>query len=88
MVLVTDQYLEMVETILHEELNVVVPSRGSDLFGEGYIDSLLFMDLLLLLEKKFNISIKLDDIVFEDFKNIINISNFIENQLARDRAVG
>ena len=83
-----DQYMEKVESILHEELNVVVPSRDSDLFSGGYIDSLLLMDLLFLLEKEFNISVKFADLDFDDFKNIINIASFVQNQLGSDRAVG
>ena len=89
MVMVSEQHLEKLEAILFEELNVVVPTRETDLIAEGYIDSLMLVSLLFMLEERFDITIRLEKLDFDNFQSINTIADFVESQAqARGDGVG
>jgi acyl carrier protein len=56
-------------------------SRNTDLFAQGYLDSLLMVSLILSMEKEFAIQIPLDKITNENISSIHSIINLV-NQLA------
>ncbi len=78
--MVSEQHLKRLETVLFEQLNVAVPTRDTDLIGEGYLDSLVFVDLLLVLEQEFEITIQLEQLDFDNFQTINKIADFVECQ--------
>jgi len=84
MVMVSDQHLEKLEAILFEELNVVAPTRDTDLIAEGYIDSLMLVSLLFMLEEQFDITIRLEQLDFDNFQNINKIADYVESR-AKER---
>ena len=67
--------------LLEKELHLVVPAVGTDLFETGIMDSLVFVDLLMLLEREFRIKIDMEQIELEDFKSVEGISIFVNRQL-------
>lgn len=67
--------------LLEKELHLAVPAVGTDLFEAGIMDSLVFVDLLMLLEREFRISIDMEQIELEDFKSVEAISIFVNRQL-------
>jgi acyl carrier protein len=58
-------------------LNVEVPSAETDLFDSGILDSLAFVELLLLLEREFGVSASVDDLEIENFRTVSRIAGFV-----------
>jgi len=78
--LTDEQNLKRLEAIFSEQLNIAVPARDTDLIGEGYLDSVMFVDLILVLEQEFGISIPLEQLEFDNFQTIDKIANFVESR--------
>ncbi len=76
----SERHLKRLEAIFFEQLNVAVPARDTDLIAEGYLDSLVFVDLLLVLEQEFEITIQLEQLEFDNFQTINKIADFVEGQ--------
>ena len=75
-----EQNLKRLESIFSEQLNLAVPARDTDLIAEGYLDSVMFVDLLFVLEQEFGITIQFEQLEFDNFKTINKIADFVESQ--------
>jgi len=64
-------------TLFSTALNRNVPSLDSDLFDLGVIDSLGFVQLVLLLEQEFGVTTSVDDMDVENFKSVSHIARFL-----------
>lgn len=73
-----DQIGNGIEQLFRDKLNIEVPTHDTDLIAEGILDSLLLVDLLLHLERDYQISIALDDLELDNFRTIHAIKGFIE----------
>lgn len=78
------ELISRIERLFAEKLNVDVPSRDTKLIDEGYLDSLLFIDLLMALEQEFGVVIELNQVDFNNFLTISVIADFIESELAHN----
>jgi D-alanine--poly(phosphoribitol) ligase subunit 2 len=58
-------------------LNIEVPSVDTDLFETGVLDSLAFVELLLVLEREFGVVTSVVDLEVENFKSIARIAEFV-----------
>ncbi len=67
--------------LVEKQLHLIIPSSLTDLFESGIMDSLIFVDLLVLLEREFGLDINMQQIQLEDFKSLESISFFINEQL-------
>lgn len=63
-----------VAEIFSQKLHVDVPSRDSDLFEAGILDSLHLVELILELEQQFCVRISLGETDLENFCTIERIS--------------
>ena len=63
--------------IFEQKLNLVVPSFDMDLFETGGLDSLVFVELLLCLEKEFGLKVSLEDLELDNFRSIARLAKFI-----------
>ena len=68
---------EKLNKLLVEELHIAAPNRDTDLINEGYLDSLLFLNLLLELEREFGITIQYEEVDFDNFRTINTIVDFV-----------
>lgn len=66
-----------VRTIFADTLNIEVPSDETDLIEAGYIDSLALVELLFALEREFSVSVPLDELEIDDFRNVRSISELV-----------
>jgi len=66
--------------LLEKELHLIVPAVDTDLFESGSLDSLVFVDLLLVLERQFRITIDMQQIEIEDFQSIESIAAYLVKQ--------
>ena len=72
-----NHYLQRVQSIFTEDLGLSVPSANTDLFEEGLLDSLSFIDLLTLLESRFGLQVEVEQLEFDNFRTIDRIVGFI-----------
>jgi acyl carrier protein len=68
---------ERVQRIFVDALNIQVPSEDTDLIESGYIDSLALVELLLAIEREFSVTIPLDELEIDSFRNVRRISELV-----------
>ena len=68
---------EEVTAILSEELHLAVPSPETDLLGTGTLDSLLFVELLLQLERRFGLRVDMENLDLDDFRSVASIAGLV-----------
>jgi acyl carrier protein len=80
---VTADVNERVRRLLAETLNVEVSSDETDLIDTGVIDSLALVELLVALEREFEVTIPFDELEIDTFRSVRSIGAFITAQDAR-----
>ncbi len=70
-----------ITAIFAEQLNLEVPSPQTDLIDAGMLDSLKFVDLLLHIEKKFDMRVDLGDLDLDNFRSIDKIAKFVTGRV-------
>jgi D-alanine--poly(phosphoribitol) ligase subunit 2 len=63
--------------IFSDTLNIDVPSDETDLIEAGYIDSLALVELLFAIEREFSVSVPLDELEIDNFRNVVSISELV-----------
>ena len=63
--------------IFSDTLNIEVPSDETDLIEAGYIDSLALVELLFAIEREFSVSVPLDELEIDNFRNVHSISELV-----------
>lgn len=87
----SDQVLERVKRIILDDLDVNLAYEDLDetvpLFEEGLaLDSVLLVELISFIEKRFNIELRDEALNMETFRNLQSVAQVIEGQLAEQRA--
>jgi len=72
-----------IRQVFRDKLKLDVPSVDTDLFETAALDSMVFVDLLLHLEREFGVTAALEDIEFDHFRSIERIAEFVANRVAR-----
>jgi acyl carrier protein len=80
---VTADVNERVRRLLAETLNVEVSSDETDLIDTGVIDSLALVELLVALEREFEVTIPFDELEIDTFRSVRSIGEFIAAQDGR-----
>ena len=60
-----------------ESFHIEVPSSDADLLENGILDSLQFVELLVQLEQRFGLRIKIEDIDLEDLRTLGRIARLV-----------
>lgn len=68
---------ELSET-LPGELNVQIPCAETDLFDEGILDSLGLIEILFLMDKRWGVSVSVDQLELDNFRSLVKIAEFID----------
>ena len=74
--------------LVREGLLVEVPNDEADLFETGLIDSLAFVELLLLIKTEFGVEVEIDDLEVDNFRSVTRITAFIVAQRASEPVPG
>jgi len=87
----TDQVLEQIKRIVVEDLDVNLKYEDLDdsvpLFEEGLaLDSVILVELVSFIEKRFNILLRDESLNMETFKNLQSVARVIREQLAEKPA--
>lgn len=80
-----EQTREEVVRLFAEKMAIAVPDAEADLLGSGLLDSSGLVDLLLLLEERFGVTLQLEDMEIDDFRSCQSIAAMV---LARSRPSG
>lgn len=83
----SDQVLERVKRIVVEDLDVNLRYEDLDetvpLFEEGLaLDSVILVELISFIEKRFNIELRDEALNMETFQNLQSVARVIRTQLA------
>lgn len=73
----TDPIVERLGAVFVERFHVEVPSADIDLLESGILDSFQFVELLLELEQRFGVRIKLDDVELDDLRTLKRIARLV-----------
>jgi acyl carrier protein len=60
-----------------ETFHIEVPSPDTDLLEAGILDSLQFVELLVQLERRFGLRIKINDIELDDLRTLARIARLV-----------
>ncbi len=64
--------------LFESKLNIVIPEITTDLIEEGLLDSLVFVDLIVHLETRFDTPIPVAELEFDQFRTVAGIAQFID----------
>jgi acyl carrier protein len=79
---------QRIRKILNDRLQIEPPASDQDLFQEGTLDSLSFVDMLVALEGEFSIAIALDQVDLDDFRSISRICDYIKKYSLGEVPIG
>jgi acyl carrier protein len=68
---------ERIAAVFSGPLHLEVPAFDTDLFETGVLDSLVFVELLLQLEREFGVTTSVDDLDVGNFRSIDCIADFV-----------
>jgi D-alanine--poly(phosphoribitol) ligase subunit 2 len=60
-----------------ETFHIEVPSPDTDLLESGLLDSFQFVELLLELERRFGVRVRIDDIELDDLRTLARIARMV-----------
>ena len=63
--------------LFRDRLQIEVTDASTDLVAEGLLDSLVFIDLIMLLEGEFQAEISIADIDIEQFRSVGQIVEYL-----------
>lgn len=72
-------YQKKVNEIICNTLTIERIDPDQDLFESGLLDSLALVELIVALEKGFEISISASELDIDDYRSVYSISLMIEN---------
>jgi len=72
-----DPIAARVARLFEERLGIALPDQDTDLFQEGVLDSLSFVNLLFHLEREFGLVIPLEDLELDRFRSVRAIALFV-----------
>lgn len=73
--------------LFETDLNVAVPSADTDLLEGGLLNSVTFVELVMLLEERFGVTVPIDDIEVDQFRTIGQIALFVGSLIDEQRRV-
>jgi acyl carrier protein len=68
---------DQLTTLFRAKLHLDVPSADTDLIDTGLLDSLQFVQLVLLIEEEFGMRISLEDIEIDHLRSIGSIADLV-----------
>jgi len=69
--------VERLRALFVETFHIDVPSSDTDLLDAGILDSFQFVELLLQLERRFNVRIAIEDFDLDDLRTLTRIARVV-----------
>ena len=67
-------------TILRDDIDIQVPSPDSELLESGLLDSMKLVDLIVVLEKRFEVQLDLISLDFGDLESVQSLARLVERR--------
>ncbi len=77
-------WLTALARLLAENLYVEVPAEDTDLIAAGVLDSLMLVELLVQIERTFDVTIALEDLDLEQFRTLRDMARYIAQRRAAE----
>ena len=77
---------ERLGALFAETFHIEVPSPDTDLLESGLLDSFQFVELLLQLERRFGVRVRIDDIELDDLRTLARIARMVSMSVAAPKA--
>lgn len=77
----SDSLLHELAAMVSEELNAEIPALDADLISAGILDSLGVVNLLVLFEDRYGLSIAPDDLELAQFRSVESMARFIAERV-------
>jgi acyl carrier protein len=71
---------------LRERFGVELPSSGVNLIETGVLDSMMFVDLIVLIEEQYGVVAELDDLEIENFATVERMAQFVVERSPKAQA--
>ncbi len=84
---VTPALLDRVYGLFERVLNQPAPAPEADLFESGTLDSLEFTNLLLVLDREFDLKLSFQNMNLECFRSLGSIARFVAGHTGLDAAL-
>jgi len=78
--------IERLGAVFVESFHMDAPSPDTDLLETGILDSFQFVELLVELEQRFGLRIKIDDIDLDDLRTLERIARLVAANGGADRS--
>lgn len=72
--------IERLGAVFAESFHIEAPSPDTDLLETGILDSFQFVELLVQLEQRFGVHIKLDDVDLDDLRTLARIARLVADR--------
>lgn len=79
----TTEYKEQIAAFLASAVPNAQIGEDEDIFASGYVNSLFVMQLVLFVEKKFDIALDNEDLDVDNFKTITAIAGLVAEKKQR-----
>ena len=76
------QLTREIAQLINDQLLVEVSSPEDDLLASGVLDSLTLVQLLFDLERRFGVTIPLEELEIDDFRSINSIASLVQTRSA------
>ena len=73
---------------LRERFGVELPSASANLIETGILDSMMFVDLIVLIEERFGVVAELDDLEIENFATVARMAQFVVERSPKAQTAG
>ena len=80
-----EQLVGEIRGIFAQRLAIEVESPSVDLLDTGLVDSVTLVELLLMLEEQFGVSLPLEELEMEDFRSLARIADLIARTRSAQR---
>lgn len=77
-------WLTALARLLTENLYIEVPAEDTDLIAAGVLDSLMLVELLVQIERTFDVTIALEDLDLEQFRTLRDMARYIAQRRAAE----
>ena len=82
------QLTREIAQLINDQLLVEVNSPEDDLLASGVLDSLTLVQLLFDLERRFGVTIPLEELEIDDFRSINSIARLVQTRRGAKRDAG
>lgn len=73
----TEDLTGRIRRVFTDHLAITVPAPDTELVESGLLDSLALVNLLMQLENEFGITVAMEELDIEDFRNLDRIADYV-----------